>query len=194
MPVPHLHYAGRRTRHRLSCVRFQRSRMSRDWRHQRQRPGQRQSENAHLGSPLILDRNAKATTVPRRILSRNSRAFLPSARARRDHHYLVAASPFRIARRTLPHQLDTDFASAAQTLSRRSTRPAAWKGREVQHPMTNELRDKARALGLDRLTDKHLEQFERATTGMERHLKRLPRGMPPAQEPAHVYRAKRQTP
>ena len=60
--------------------------------------------------------------------------------------------------------------------------------------MTDELRDKARALGLDRLTDKHLEQFERATTGMERHLKRLPRGMPPAQEPAHVYRAKRQTP
>ena len=60
--------------------------------------------------------------------------------------------------------------------------------------MTDELRDKARALGLDRLTDKHLEQFERATTGMERHLKRLPRDMPPAQEPAHVYRAKRQTP
>jgi hypothetical protein len=50
--------------------------------------------------------------------------------------------------------------------------------------MTDELRDKARALGLDRLTDKHLEQFERATTGMERHLKRPPRGMPPAQEPA----------
>jgi hypothetical protein len=56
--------------------------------------------------------------------------------------------------------------------------------------MTEEFRDKARALGLDRLTEEHLKQFERATTGMERHLKRLPRGMLPAQEPAHVYRAK----
>jgi hypothetical protein len=60
--------------------------------------------------------------------------------------------------------------------------------------MTDELRDKARALGLDRLTDEHLEQFERATTGMERHLKRLPSDMPPAREPAHVYRARGQTP
>jgi hypothetical protein len=59
--------------------------------------------------------------------------------------------------------------------------------------MTDELRDKARTLGLDRLTDEHLDQFERATTGMERHLKRLPRDMPPAQELAHVFRAKRQT-
>jgi hypothetical protein len=60
--------------------------------------------------------------------------------------------------------------------------------------MTQELRDKARALGLDRLTEEHLAQFERATTGMERHLQRLPRGMPAAQEPAHVYRAKREMP
>ena len=60
--------------------------------------------------------------------------------------------------------------------------------------MTEELRDKARALGLDRLTDEHLKQFERATKGMERHLQRLPRGMPTAQEPAHVYRAKGDTP
>ena len=56
--------------------------------------------------------------------------------------------------------------------------------------MTKELRDKARTLGLERLTDEHLKQFERATTGMERHLQRLPRGVPPAQEPAHAYRAK----
>ena len=62
------------------------------------------------------------------------------------------------------------------------------------HPMTQELRDKACALGLDRLTEEHLAQFERATTGMERHLKRLPRGMPAAQEPAHVYRAKGEAP
>lgn len=60
--------------------------------------------------------------------------------------------------------------------------------------MTEELRDKARTLGLERLTDEHLKQFERATTGMERHLRRLPRGVPPAQEPAHVYRAKGETP
>jgi hypothetical protein len=56
--------------------------------------------------------------------------------------------------------------------------------------MTEELRDKARALGLDRLTEEHLAQFERATIGMERHLKRLPRDMPAAQEPAHIYRTK----
>jgi len=60
--------------------------------------------------------------------------------------------------------------------------------------MTQEIRDKASALGLDRLTDEHLAQFERATTGMERHLQRLPRGMPAAQEPAHVYRAKAEAP
>jgi len=56
--------------------------------------------------------------------------------------------------------------------------------------MTEELRDKARKLGLDHLTEEHLAQFERATIGMERHLRRLPHGMPAAQEPAHVYRAK----
>jgi hypothetical protein len=56
--------------------------------------------------------------------------------------------------------------------------------------MNKEVRDKARALGLDRLTEEQLAQFERATTSMERHLQRLPRGMPAAQEPAHVYRAK----
>ena len=59
--------------------------------------------------------------------------------------------------------------------------------------MTEELRDKARTLGLDRLTAEHLKQFERATTDMERHLQRLRRGMPTAQEPAHVYRAKGDT-
>src|SRR5580692_12343223 len=52
--------------------------------------------------------------------------------------------------------------------------------------MTEELRDKVRTLGLDRLTEEHLAQFERGTTGMERHLQRLPRGMPAAQEPAHM--------
>jgi hypothetical protein len=56
--------------------------------------------------------------------------------------------------------------------------------------MNNELRDKARGFGLERLTDEHLAQFERATTGMERHLQRLPRNIPAAQEPAHVDRPK----
>ena len=60
--------------------------------------------------------------------------------------------------------------------------------------MNNELRDKARALGLERLNEEHLAQFERATTGMERHLRRLPRPIPTAREPAHVYHAKREMP
>lgn len=60
--------------------------------------------------------------------------------------------------------------------------------------MTKELRDKARALGLGRLSEEHLVPFERAITGMERHLKRLPRQMRASQEPAHIYRAKGETP
>ena len=60
--------------------------------------------------------------------------------------------------------------------------------------MIEGLRDKARALGLDRLTDEHLAQIGPATNGMERHLRRLPSGMLPAQEPAHVYRAKGDAP
>ena len=60
--------------------------------------------------------------------------------------------------------------------------------------VNQELRDQARALGLDRLIDEHLAQFERATKSMEPHLQRLPGGMPPTQEPAHVYRAKADAP
>jgi hypothetical protein len=56
--------------------------------------------------------------------------------------------------------------------------------------MTPSLRDQARALGLDRLTDEHLAQLERAMTAMARHLQRLPRGLPPAQEMALIFRAK----
>ena len=62
-----------------------------------------------------------------------------------------------------------------------------------EQPMTKELRDKARAFGLASLSEEHLAQFDRATTGMERHLQRLPRKMPPSQEPAHIYRAKGET-
>lgn len=53
-----------------------------------------------------------------------------------------------------------------------------------------DLRAKAHALGLDKLTDDHLAQFGRALAGMARLLQRLPRGLPVADEPAHVFRAK----
>ncbi|MEJ0071400.1 MAG: hypothetical protein WDO24_24645 [Pseudomonadota bacterium] len=50
-------------------------------------------------------------------------------------------------------------------------------------------RDKARALGLDKLTDEHLAQFERAATNIKRLTDRLPKDLPVAQESAHVYQA-----
>jgi hypothetical protein len=56
--------------------------------------------------------------------------------------------------------------------------------------MTEDWRDRARALGLDRLSDEHLAQFARAAAGLQRHLERLPRDLPPGQEPAHVFRAR----
>ncbi|HLJ22105.1 MAG TPA: hypothetical protein VKU84_18000 [Stellaceae bacterium] len=54
----------------------------------------------------------------------------------------------------------------------------------------NDIRERARALGLDRLSDEHLTQLERAMAGMKRHIERLPRDLTPADEPAHVYQAK----
>jgi hypothetical protein len=51
-------------------------------------------------------------------------------------------------------------------------------------------RDQARALGLDKLTDEHLVQFERATANMKRHLDRIPKDLPVSAEPAHIYQAK----
>ena len=60
--------------------------------------------------------------------------------------------------------------------------------------MTDEIRNRARARGLDLMSDEHLEQFARATAGMETHLKRLPRDLAPSQEPAHIYRAKGDAP
>jgi hypothetical protein len=56
--------------------------------------------------------------------------------------------------------------------------------------MPPSLRDEARALGLERLSDEHLAQLERAMAGMARHLQRLPRDLPPTQEMALVFRAK----
>ncbi len=52
------------------------------------------------------------------------------------------------------------------------------------------IRDQARALGLDKLTDEHLVQLERATTNMKRHIDRLPKDLPVTAEPAHIYQAK----
>src|SRR6266849_2850417 len=42
------------------------------------------------------------------------------------------------------------------------------QGNSRRSAMTTELRDKACALGLDRLSDEHLVQFERAMAGMRR--------------------------
>lgn len=53
-----------------------------------------------------------------------------------------------------------------------------------------ELRDRAQALGLDRLSDEHLAQLARALETMARHVARLPRDLPPAQEMALVFRAR----
>jgi hypothetical protein len=52
-----------------------------------------------------------------------------------------------------------------------------------------DIRDTARALGLDRLTDAHLVQLERAAANMKRHTDRLPADLTPADEPAHIYPA-----
>ena len=56
--------------------------------------------------------------------------------------------------------------------------------------MTVNPRELARAAGLDKLTDEHLKQLERAATNMQRHIDRLPKDLPTSAEPAHVYQAK----
>ncbi len=56
--------------------------------------------------------------------------------------------------------------------------------------MTTSPRELARAAGLDKLTDEHLAQLERATANMARHIARIPKDLPASAEPAHVYRAK----
>jgi hypothetical protein len=52
-----------------------------------------------------------------------------------------------------------------------------------------DMRETARALGLDKLTDAHLAQLERALANFKRHLDRLPKDLTGADEAAHVYRA-----
>jgi hypothetical protein len=51
-------------------------------------------------------------------------------------------------------------------------------------------RDLAKARGLDKLTDEHLAQLERATANMKRHTDRLPKDLTGAHEAAHIYQAK----
>lgn len=46
----------------------------------------------------------------------------------------------------------------------------------------------AETCGLHRLTNEHLSQLARATSALQRHLDRLPRDLPPAAEPAAVFR------
>ena len=58
----------------------------------------------------------------------------------------------------------------------------------------NDLRERARALGLDRLTAEHLAQLERAAANMKRHIERLPKNLTVADEPAHIYQAKEHKP
>ncbi len=53
-----------------------------------------------------------------------------------------------------------------------------------------DMRERARAAGLDKLTDEHMIQFERAAAAMKRQLDLLPTDFPTAQEPAHIYQAK----
>lgn len=54
----------------------------------------------------------------------------------------------------------------------------------------NDLRERARSLGLDRLAAEHLAQLERAAANMKRHIERLPKNLTVADEPAHIYQAK----
>lgn len=58
----------------------------------------------------------------------------------------------------------------------------------------NDVRERARALGLDRLTAEHLAQLERAAANMKRHIERLPKNLTVADEPAHIYQAKERQP
>jgi hypothetical protein len=57
-----------------------------------------------------------------------------------------------------------------------------------------DLKERARAIGLERLEPEHLRQLARAIAGMERLVERLPRDLPVAQEAAHVFRAKGDAP
>ena len=55
-------------------------------------------------------------------------------------------------------------------------------------------RERARALGLDKLADEHLAQLERAGAAMKRHVERLPKNLTVADEPAHIFQARERKP
>ena len=50
-----------------------------------------------------------------------------------------------------------------------------------------DLKQRAEAAGLTRLTDKHLKQLQRATEGSKRHKTNLKIDLSVADEPAHVF-------
>jgi hypothetical protein len=50
-----------------------------------------------------------------------------------------------------------------------------------------ELKQRAEAAGLTRLTDKHLKQLQRATQRSRQHKSNLQTDLSVADEPAHVY-------
>lgn len=52
-----------------------------------------------------------------------------------------------------------------------------------------ELKKRAAEIGLTGLTDKHLEQLERATAGARQRKSQLPDDLHFSDEPAHIYRA-----
>ena len=54
----------------------------------------------------------------------------------------------------------------------------------------DDIRARAEAIGLDKLTDAHLEQLTRATLAAERRKEQLDIGLDLGDEPAHVYDAK----
>jgi hypothetical protein len=58
----------------------------------------------------------------------------------------------------------------------------------------DDIRERARALGLDKLTDEHLAQLARAAANMKQHIERLPKDLTVADEPAHVFQARERKP
>ena len=54
----------------------------------------------------------------------------------------------------------------------------------------DDMRARAEAVGLDKLTDAHLEQLTRATLAAEKRKAQLDFSLDLADEPAHVYDAK----
>lgn len=56
--------------------------------------------------------------------------------------------------------------------------------------MTTISRALAEAIGLGRLSDEQLQQLERSSTALQRHVQRLPRDLPVEREPELVFRVR----